>query len=203
MHVAKSRVTVTGDNYLEILCDVVAPQLRAKANFDELYFQQDGAPPHYAWTVREYLHQAFPQGWFGRWAALIGHHVHLTPMDVFLWVWPRSRLVREIPTQLMNWKITFQMYSLKLMEIGICVILCVKVFWTNMKIVARLKVNILSTSEIKYSTQNVYVWTFHINQIEVERVNQEKRLVEFAGYIPLEDNQQWGVWCCLAFVTVF
>ena len=43
-----------------------------------------------------------------------------------------------------------------------------------------------------------YIWTFFINKIEVERVNQEKCLVEFAGYITLAGKQQWGVWCCLA-----
>ena len=37
-----------------------------KANFDEQYFQLDAAAPHYAQTVREYLHQAFLHHWFGR-----------------------------------------------------------------------------------------------------------------------------------------
>ena len=36
-----------------------------------------------------------------------------------------------------------------------------------------------------------YIWTFFINKIEVERVNLEKRLVVFAGYITLAGNQQW------------
>ena len=56
---AKSRVTVTSFCYihLEIFRDVVLPQLRAKDNFDELYFHQDEAPPHYVRTVREYLTQ--------------------------------------------------------------------------------------------------------------------------------------------------
>ena len=35
----KSRYTVNGENYLEILREVVVPQLRAKPNFDELFFQ--------------------------------------------------------------------------------------------------------------------------------------------------------------------
>ena len=42
----KSRYTVNGENYLEILCEVVVPQLQTKPDFDELIFQQDGAPPH-------------------------------------------------------------------------------------------------------------------------------------------------------------
>ena len=58
--------TAARDNYSRTLHDVVEPQLQTSANFDELHFQQDGVPPHYARTVREYLDQAFPQRWFGR-----------------------------------------------------------------------------------------------------------------------------------------
>ena len=42
----KSRYTVNGETYLEILREVVVPQLQTKPDFDELFFQQDGAPPH-------------------------------------------------------------------------------------------------------------------------------------------------------------
>jgi hypothetical protein len=30
------------------------------------FFEQDGAPPHYARTVRAYLDQTFPGRWIGR-----------------------------------------------------------------------------------------------------------------------------------------
>ena len=40
--------TVDWVNYLEMLRDVVVLQLIARANFAELFFQQDGAPLHYA-----------------------------------------------------------------------------------------------------------------------------------------------------------
>ena len=39
---------VNGENYLEMLREVVMPQLQIKLNFDELFFQKSGAPPHYA-----------------------------------------------------------------------------------------------------------------------------------------------------------
>ncbi|CAI9725617.1 Hypothetical predicted protein [Octopus vulgaris] len=42
--------TVNGESYLEMLRDVVVPQLRTKANFDELFSQQGEAPPHFALT---------------------------------------------------------------------------------------------------------------------------------------------------------
>ena len=35
-----------------------------------------------------------------------------------------------------------------------------------------------------------YISTFIINKIEVERVNEETRLIEFAGDITLAGNQQ-------------
>jgi len=37
-----------------------------KPNFDKFFFQQDGASPHYALRVRDYLNEVFPQRWFGR-----------------------------------------------------------------------------------------------------------------------------------------
>ena len=52
-------VTVDGTNYLVMLRDVVVPQLRTRANFAELFFQQNGAPPHYALAVRDSLNQTF------------------------------------------------------------------------------------------------------------------------------------------------
>ena len=57
-----------------------------QSNFDELFFQQDGAPPHYALIVRDYLKKVFPQRWFGRrgsieWPLRLPD---LTPMISFL-----------------------------------------------------------------------------------------------------------------------
>jgi len=48
------------NNYLNMLRDVVVPQLRTRTNYAELYFQQDGATPHYALLVRNYLDNIFP-----------------------------------------------------------------------------------------------------------------------------------------------
>ena len=56
---------VDGNNYLNMLSDVVVPQLRTRANFAELYFQQDGATPHYVLLVRSYLDNVFPLHWIG------------------------------------------------------------------------------------------------------------------------------------------
>ena len=52
-----------------------------------MYFQHDGAPPHYTRHVREYLNESFPNLWLGRggpvaWAP---RSPDLTPLDCYLW----------------------------------------------------------------------------------------------------------------------
>ena len=83
----KSRHTVNGENYLEILCEVVVPQLQTKPNFDELFFQQDGTSPHYALRVRDYFSKVSTQRWFGRTGSIEWPPCSpdLTPMDFFFW----------------------------------------------------------------------------------------------------------------------
>ena len=50
-------MTVNGENYLEMFHEVVVPQLQTKPNF-ELFFKQDGASPHYALRVTDYLNKS-------------------------------------------------------------------------------------------------------------------------------------------------
>ena len=59
--------------------------LTYKPNFDELFFQQDGAPPHYALRVRDYLNEVFPQRWIGGRGSIEWppRSPDLTPMDFF------------------------------------------------------------------------------------------------------------------------
>ena len=68
-----------------MLRDVVVAQLRTRANFAELYFQQDGATPHYALLVRNYLDNIFPLHWIGRRGSIDWppRSLDLTPMDFF------------------------------------------------------------------------------------------------------------------------
>ena len=79
---------------------MVVPQHRTKDNFHELYFQQDGAPPHNVRTVRGYLYQEFPQRWFGRRGSIEWPPCSsdLTLMDFFLGFLSRTMFMREIPT---------------------------------------------------------------------------------------------------------
>jgi hypothetical protein len=59
--------TVTGESYLEMLREVVLPELENSPSYDntEIIWQQDGAPPHYSLRVREFLNNSFPE-WIGR-----------------------------------------------------------------------------------------------------------------------------------------
>ncbi|GFX02091.1 DUF4817 domain-containing protein [Trichonephila clavipes] len=65
----------------ELLTDVPAPIRR------RMWFQQDGAPSHYARHVREHLDRTFPNRWIGRGGpvAWSPRSPDLSPLDFFLW----------------------------------------------------------------------------------------------------------------------
>ena len=44
----------------------------------QMFFQHDGAPPHYTRHVTEYLNESFPNRWLGRGGPLHGHRGHHT-----------------------------------------------------------------------------------------------------------------------------
>ena len=78
---------LTAQVYLVMLREQIVTAIRdiADGNMDEIYFQQDGAPPHYGINVRQYLNEVFPDRWIGR----RGHiewpprSPDLTPLDFF------------------------------------------------------------------------------------------------------------------------
>ena len=51
--------------YLTVLRDKVWPIISAWDNIEDLIFMQDGAPPHFAIVVREWLNAQFPGKWMG------------------------------------------------------------------------------------------------------------------------------------------
>lgn len=82
---------LTGLAYLNMLQTVIADMMDdvplAIINHPEFYFQQDGAPPHFANIVRQYLNTEYGNHWIGRqgpvpWPA---RSPDLTPCDFFLW----------------------------------------------------------------------------------------------------------------------
>jgi hypothetical protein len=53
----------------------------------QMYFQHDGAPPHYSRHVKDYLNETFPNRWLGRGGPVPWppRSPDLTPLDFFLW----------------------------------------------------------------------------------------------------------------------
>lgn len=86
--------TITGANYLDMLQMFLEPQLQQDGILCSVIYQQDGAPPHYANIVRDYLNETFPNRWIGRaagrmWAA---RSPDLTPLDFFAWGFIKSQV---------------------------------------------------------------------------------------------------------------
>lgn len=80
---------LTGGTYLDMLRTVITDFVDEVplVHLRDFYFQQDGAPPHYAAAVREYLGAEHGDRWIARggpvpWPA---RSPDLTPCDFFLW----------------------------------------------------------------------------------------------------------------------
>lgn len=88
---------VTGASYRSMLRYFFFPKLRDYPA--DYIFQQDGAPPHFALPVRQYLDRKVPNRWIGRagpvsWPA---RSPDLTPCDFFLWGYIKDYVFSELP----------------------------------------------------------------------------------------------------------
>jgi hypothetical protein len=68
-------------------------------NINDLICMQDGAPPHFANSVRAWLDKKSPRCWLGRhgpyeWPA---RSPDLTPCDFFLWGWAKNKMHHTKP----------------------------------------------------------------------------------------------------------
>jgi hypothetical protein len=65
-----------------------------------MYFQQDGAPPHYSAEVRQHLSNVYPGRWIGRGGPVLWppRSPDLTPLDYYIWS-EYKRLVYENRTK--------------------------------------------------------------------------------------------------------
>lgn len=93
--------TVTGEAYRHMLQTFFWPRVQ---QHDQFYFQQDGAPPHYSRTVRQWLDYNFAGKWIGRrgpieWPA---RSPDLTPPDFFLWGVIKNLVYAEKPRNLQD-----------------------------------------------------------------------------------------------------
>jgi len=90
------RDTMNAERYRQILEYYAWPIVSGWENVDELIFMHDGAPPHFALSVRALLDQKIPGRWLGRqetheWPAT---SPDLTPCDFFLWEWGKEEVYR-------------------------------------------------------------------------------------------------------------
>ncbi|CAG7717376.1 unnamed protein product [Allacma fusca] len=57
--------TVDGKAYIKLLQEFARPSLEQHNLMGTIYWQQDGAPAHWAKVVREFLNQTFDRNWIG------------------------------------------------------------------------------------------------------------------------------------------
>ncbi|OZI14484.1 hypothetical protein CE195_08405 [Sodalis-like symbiont of Philaenus spumarius] len=82
-----SRQTMTGERYASVLSNHIVPHL-SQPEMKDVFFQQDGAPPHYANVAKAVLDQNLPNRWIGRGSSFMDwppRSPDLTVCDFFLW----------------------------------------------------------------------------------------------------------------------
>lgn len=90
--------TLNGQRYLDFLENDLPHLLNnVPIELPNIWLQQDGAPPHNAEIVRNYLNRTFGERWIGtnavvRWPA---RSPDLTPLDFFLWGYLKSTVYEE------------------------------------------------------------------------------------------------------------
>lgn len=96
---------LNADRYLLLLRDHIVPDIvqlfpdadRQGMPNRDIWFHQDGAPPHYGVDVRLFLDNIFPRRWIGRrgpieWPA---RSPDLSPLDFFLWGHLKTTIYKE------------------------------------------------------------------------------------------------------------
>jgi len=103
-------MTLTGNLYLELLTGTIDPLItnlvensrddegNLEFDMDNIVFQQDGCPAHYARQVRTYLDEIYPNRWIGRrgpieWPA---RSPDLASNDFFLWGYLKSVVYKTV-----------------------------------------------------------------------------------------------------------
>ena len=81
-----------------MITDKIYPAFRKLNNSSEIMFMRDGVPPHWAKSVRIWMHVHLPDRWIGRGTANDKHipwpprSPDLTPMDYILWGYIKSKV---------------------------------------------------------------------------------------------------------------
>jgi hypothetical protein len=85
---------VDGRIYYELLNGKLWPVICNNPELPEALFQQDGAPGHWALTLRGWLNTHFPNKWIVRDGPIAWppRSPDLTPLDFFLWGYLKSKV---------------------------------------------------------------------------------------------------------------
>jgi len=93
--------TVTGEAYLEMLRSSILPPIRVLYENSEVFYQQDGAPPHYHQDVRAFLDENLQGHWIERILfEFPPRSPDLTPLDFYLWGTLKDVVYRRKPATL-------------------------------------------------------------------------------------------------------
>ena len=97
---------LTGLKYLDLLQNVVLPPILNEVDNFRPWFQQDGAGPHFAIIVRNWLNDNFPDRWIGRSGPVAWppRSPDLSPLDFFFWGYLKSRVYINRPRTLVELK---------------------------------------------------------------------------------------------------
>jgi hypothetical protein len=91
----------TGRHYLEFLQNEKPQILQLEdvplATRIAVYFQRDGAPPHYTRLVTQHLNDIFLTRWIGRGSTINWPtgSPDLTPLDFCLWAWMKNEMYKR------------------------------------------------------------------------------------------------------------
>lgn len=96
--------TLTAEKYLTMLRDDIVPAIRNifDLNFETVWFQQDGGPPHFGLEVRNVLDDTFAERWIGRRETIEWppRSPEMNPLDFFFWDYLKDRVYRIKPRNL-------------------------------------------------------------------------------------------------------
>ncbi|KAL6417350.1 hypothetical protein ACFW04_012808 [Cataglyphis niger] len=92
---------LTGRSYVDFLTENLPDFLEDVPLFErnEIVFQQDGAGPHNARIVTNYLNEHFPGRWMGRYGPIrwLARSLDLNPLDFFLWGYCKEVIYKTLP----------------------------------------------------------------------------------------------------------
>ena len=94
--------TVSSQNYLDMLKTHLIPQLTRRRKLSKTVFMQDGAPPHYACIVRQFLYDKFsPQRVISRGCNIVWppRSPDLNPLDFWFWGALKARVFHTSPPE--------------------------------------------------------------------------------------------------------